>query len=98
MVIKERGCLPKISLWAQPWNDGDHISADTRALRQHLRPPDLETSAPRRLSAGEAGDDRGESIQVRLKDDVVGDAPPLSAQLEIFNHLVHGSDEHVGAL
>ena len=52
----------------------------------------------RLLPAGEASNDGRESIQVGLKDHVIGEAPPFPARLEIFNHLVHGPDQHVWAL
>src|SRR5437016_5330286 len=50
------------------------------------------------LPAGEAGDDGGEGVHVGLKDDIGGDTPVLPARLEIFNQLVHGPEEYVGAL
>ena len=52
----------------------------------------------RRLFAGELGDNGGEGVHVGLEDDIVGDAPALPARLEIFNHLVHRADQHIGAL
>jgi hypothetical protein len=38
--------------------------------------------------AGEAGDDRGEIVQVGLTDDIIGDSPPLPTRLKVLDHLV----------
>ena len=37
------------------------------------------------LIPGEAGDDRRKGVHVGLEDDLVGNAPALSARVEIFN-------------
>jgi len=50
------------------------------------------------MAAGEPSNDRSESVQVGLADDIIGDAPTLQASPEVFNHLANGPDEHVGAL
>src|SRR6266511_3405914 len=52
----------------------------------------------RPLLAGEPRDDGGESFQVGLERDEVGDAPAIAARVESFHHLIHGPDQHVGSL
>ena len=50
------------------------------------------------LNPGEAGDDRREGVHVGLEDDIVGNAPALSARKKIFNQLVHRADQHIRTL
>lgn len=50
------------------------------------------------LTPGEAGDNWREGVDVGLEDDIVGDAPALSARMAIFYQLVHRADQHIGAL
>jgi len=50
------------------------------------------------LPTGEAGHDRGKAIQVGFVGNVVGDPPTLPARLEVFDHLVHAPEQHIGTL
>src|SRR5262249_50486159 len=56
---------------------------------RHIAPP---------LCASQAGDDRGESIHVPLKDPVIATPPAPRAHRESHNDLAPGANDHRGVL